>query len=109
MEAKTPREFFEQILPNRFKPEKAVGIDVIVQVSIVGSNGGDWVVTIKNRQLEVKEGIHSSPKLTVTMKEEDYLDVVNGKISGERAFFGGKLQIKGDFILALRLKETGFL
>jgi len=109
MEAKTPREFFEQILPNRFKPEKAAGIDVIVQVSIVGSNGGDWVVTIKNRQLEVKEGIHSSPKLTVTMKEEDYLDVVNGKISGERAFLGGKLQIKGDFILALRLKETGFL
>jgi hypothetical protein len=79
MEAKTPREFFEQILPNRFKPEKAAGIDVIVQVSIVGSNGGDWVVTIKNRQLEVKGGIHSSPKLTVTMKEEDYLDVVNAR------------------------------
>jgi len=109
MEAKTPREFFEQILPSRFRPEKAAGIDVIVQVSIIGSNGGDWVVTIKNQQLEVKEGIHPSPKLTVTMKEQDYLDVVNGKISGERAFFSGKLQIKGDFILALRLKETGFL
>ncbi len=109
MEAKTPREFFEQILPERFRPEKAAGIDVIVQVSIIGSNGGDWVVTIKNQQLEVKEGIHPSAKLTVTMKEKDYLDVVNGRISGERAFFGGKLQIKGDFILALRLREAGFL
>jgi putative sterol carrier protein len=109
VEARTPREFFEHILPDRFKPEKAAGIDVIVQVSIVGSNGGDWVVTIENQQLEVKEGIHQSPKLTVTMKEKDYLDVVNGKISGERAFFAGKLQIKGDYILALRLREAGFL
>jgi putative sterol carrier protein len=109
MEAKTPREFFEHILPSRFKPDKVVGIDVIVQVSIVGSCGGDWVVTIKNQQLEVKEGTHPLPKLLVKMAERDYLDVVNGKISGEKAFFSGKLQLKGDIMLALKLKDTGFL
>jgi len=109
MEARTSREFFEQILPGRFKPEKAVGIDVTVQVSIVGTNGGDWVVTIKNQQLEVKEGTHHSPKLLVKMTEKDYLDVVNGKMSGQNAFFSGKLQLKGDIMLALRLKDTGFL
>ncbi len=109
MEAKTPREFFEQILPSRFKPDKAAGIDVVVQVSIVGSGGGDWVVTIKNQQLEVQEGTHSSPKLLVRMTERNYLDVVNGKMSGEKAFFSGKLQLKGDIMLALRLKDTGFL
>ena len=109
MEAKTPREFFEQILPSRFKPDKAAGIDVVVQVCIVGSGGGDWVVTIKNQQLEVKEGTHPSPKLLVRMTEKDYLDVVNGKMSGEKAFFSGKLQLKGDIMLALRLEDTGFL
>jgi putative sterol carrier protein len=109
METRTPREFFDNILPARFKPEKAVGIDVVAQVSIIGPNGGDWVVIIKDQKLEVKEGVHQSPKLTVTMKEKDYLDVINGKISGERAFFSGKLQVKGDIILALRLKDAGFL
>jgi putative sterol carrier protein len=109
MEAKTPKEFFEQILPARFKPERAEGIDVIAQVTIKGTNGGDWVVTIRDRKLEVREGAHPSPKLTVLMKEKDYLDVVNGKISGERAFFSGKLQVKGDFILALRMNDAGFL
>lgn len=109
MEAKTHREFFEQILPSRFKPDKAAGIDVVVQVSIVGSGGGDWVVTIKNQQLEVQEGTHPSPKLLVRMTEKNYLDVVNGKMSGEKAFFSGKLQLKGDIMLALRLKDTGFL
>ncbi len=109
MEAKTPRDFFDNILPTRFKPEKAAGIDVVAQVSIIGPNGGDWVVIIKDQKLEVTEGVHQSPKLTVTMKEKDYLDVINGKISGERAFFSGKLQVKGDIILALRLKDAGFL
>jgi len=109
MEAKTPKEFFEQILPRRFKPDKAAGVDVTIQVNIVGTNGGDWTVTIRNLKLEVKEGMHSSPKLLVKMKETDCLDIVNGKMSGQNAFFSGKLQLKGDIMLALRLKEIGFL
>ncbi|MBT0160078.1 SCP2 sterol-binding domain-containing protein [Candidatus Bathyarchaeota archaeon A05DMB-2] len=108
MEVKTPREFFEKVLPSRFKPDKAAGIDVTVQVSIVGPNGGDWIVTIKNQQLQVKEGTLSSPTLQVKMSEKDYLDVINGKLSGERAFFTRKLQINGDIGIALKLRNAGF-
>jgi putative sterol carrier protein len=109
MEAKTPKEFFEKVLPNRFKPNKAAGVDVTVQINIIGPNGGDWAVTIKNQKLEVKEGTHPSPTLVINMAETDYMDVVNGKMSGEKAFMTGKLKFKGDIALALRLRETGFL
>lgn len=109
MEAKTPKEFFEEVLPNRFKPDKAAGIDVTVRVKITGLGGGDWVVTIKNQKLEVKEGTHPSPTLTLEMAEADYLDLVNGKLSGEKAFLTGKLRFKGNIALALKLRETGFL
>jgi putative sterol carrier protein len=108
-EAKTPKEFFEEVLPRRFKPDKALGIDVTVQVNITGPNGGDWVVTIKNQKLEVKEGTHPSPTLELNMAETDYMDLINDKISGEKAFITGKLRFKGNIGLALRLKETGFL
>jgi putative sterol carrier protein len=108
-EAKTPKEFFEKVLSSRFKPDKAGGIDVTVQMNITGPNGGDWVVTIKNQKLEVKEGTHPSPTLLIKMAEKDYMDVVNGKMSGEKAFITGKLRFKGNIGLALRLKETGFL
>jgi putative sterol carrier protein len=108
-EAKTPKEFFERVLPARFKPDKAVGIDVTVQVNIAGPNGGDWVVTIKNQQLEVKEGTHPSPTLAVKIAEADYMDVVNGRMSGEKAFFTGKLKLQGNIALVLRLRDTGFL
>ena len=108
-EAKTPKEFFEKVLPSTFKPEKAAGIDVTVQVNITGPNGGDWVVTIKNQKLEAEEGTHPSPALELKMAETDYMDLINGKISAEKAFFTGKVHFKGDIGLALRLKETGFL
>ncbi len=108
-ETKTPKEFFERVLPSRFKPDKAGGIDVTVQISITGSNGGDWVVTIKNQKLEVKEGTHPSPTLELKMAETDYMDLVNGKMSGEKAFLTGKLRFKGNIALALKLRETGFL
>ncbi|MBN1245836.1 SCP2 sterol-binding domain-containing protein [Candidatus Bathyarchaeota archaeon] len=109
MEAKTPKEFFEKVLPSRFKPEKAVGIDIIAQIKITGPNGGDWVVTIKNQKLEVKEGTHPSPTIELKTAETDYMDLINGKMSGEKAFITGKLQFKGNIGLALKLRETGFL
>jgi putative sterol carrier protein len=109
MEAKTPREFFGKVLPNRFNPNKTKGVDVTVQINITGPNGGEWIVTIKDQKLEVKEGTHPSPTLAINMAETDYMDMVNGKMSGEKAFMTGKLQFKGNIALALRLREAGFL
>ena len=109
MEAATPRDFFEKTLPKRFNASKASGVDVTVQVSITGSNGGDWIVTIKDQTLDVKEGQHPSPNLSLKMTEKDYLDLVNHKISAENAFFTGKVQFKGNIALALKLREAGFL
>ncbi len=109
MEAKTPREFFEKALPERFKPEKASGIDVTAQVKITGPNGGEWVVAIKDRKIQVTEGTDAASSLTLVMSENDFLDIVNGKLSGEKAFFTGKIKFKGNIATALKLKEAGFL
>ena len=108
-EAKTPRQFFEEILPNRFKPEKAKDIDVTVQIIITGSELDEWIVIIRNQNLEVKEGRHPSPTLTLEMAREDYMDLINGRISAEKAFLLGKLKFKGNIGLALKLREAGFL
>ena len=109
MEAKTPKEFFEKVLPSRFNPSKAAGVDVTAQVNITGPNGGAWTVTIKDQKLEAKEGTHPSPTIVISMAETEYMDVVNGKMSAEKAFLTGKLQFKGNIALALKLRETGFL
>jgi len=109
MEAKTPKEFFEKVLPNRFNPSKAADVDVTVQINITGPNGGDWIVILKDQKIEAREGTHPSPTITIKMAETDYMIVVNGKMSGEKAFMTGKLQFKGNIALALKLREVGFL
>jgi putative sterol carrier protein len=109
MEATTPREFFEKTLPERFDPSKAENVDVIVQVTITGTNQSNWIVTIKDQKLDTKEGIYPAPNLSLKMAEKDFLELVNSKISAEKAFFTGKVQFKGNIALALKLKEAGFL
>lgn len=109
MEAKTPQQFFEEILPLRFKPEKAKGISVTVQVNITGPQGGDWTVEINEQRLTVKKGYCSSPKLIVAVADDDFLDIVNDRLSAQKAFFTGKIKFKGDLALALKLRDAGFL
>jgi len=109
MEAKTPKEFFEKMLPARFKPEKAAGINVVAQLNLTGTNEGDWVVTIKDQKLQVREGTTPSPTLTLKMAENDFMNIVNDKLSTEKAFFTGKIHFEGNLSLALKLKDAGFL
>jgi putative sterol carrier protein len=109
MEVKTPKEFFEKVMPEKFDPNKAVGIDCVVQMSLSGENGSNWVIIIKNQKIEIKEGTHESPTVTVKMKDIDYVNMANGKLSGERAFMTGKLKFKGSLATALKLKGLGIL
>jgi putative sterol carrier protein len=109
MEAKTPQQFFDEILPLRFKPEKTTGIDVTAQVNISGPKGGNWTVEIKDQKITIKDGTNPSPKLIIGMTDEDFLDLVNDKVSTQKAFFTGKIKFKGDLNLALKLKDAGFL
>jgi predicted lipid carrier protein YhbT len=60
---------------------------------------------IANESIEVQMGTHASPNITLTMKESDYLDMINGKLNGQMAFMSGKLKIAGDMGLALRLQN----
>jgi len=109
MEVKTPKEFFNTVLPSRFKPDKAKGIDVTVQVNLTGPNGGDWIAIIKDQKIEVKNGVQPSPKLTIGMTDADFMDLVNDKLSAQKAFFTGKIKFKGDIAVALKLRDAGFL
>ena len=109
METKTPQDFFEKTLPARFKPEKAAGIEVIAQLNVTGVEGGCWTVAIKDQKLQVAEGTHEKPTVTLKMNENDFMDLVNGTLSAEKAFFTGRVHFKGDIAVALKLRDAGFL
>ena len=109
MQVQTPKQFLEEVLPQKFRREKAANIDVVAQLNLTGPNGGNWVVTIKNQTLKVTAGTYPSPTLTLKVADSDFVDIVNGKSSATAAFFSGKIHIIGDLGLALKLKDTGLL
>ncbi|MGA2386055.1 MAG: SCP2 sterol-binding domain-containing protein [Candidatus Bathyarchaeia archaeon] len=105
----TPKRFLEEILPSKFKPDKAAGFDVIVQLNLTGPQGGNWVIMLKNQTLKVIQGTHPSPTLTLTVADTDFMDLVNGKVRTTKAFFTGKIHLSGNLLLALKLREAGLL
>jgi putative sterol carrier protein len=64
-----------------------------------------YYFTVANEQIDVQTGKHAAPNITITMKEGDYLDMINGKLNGQMAFMTGKLKIAGDMGLALKLQS----
>jgi len=109
IEAKTPKQFLEEILPSKFKPDRAANIEAVARLDLTGPNGGDWVITIRNQTLNVTKGPHPSPALTLTIADNDFMDLVNGKLSTMKAFLNGKIHFSGNLSLALKLKEAGLL
>lgn len=86
-----------------FQPEKAAGIDVQVQFHLSGSQGGDWVATIREQKLSVEPGTTGDPDLEFSADTQDVLDVYGGKLDPVQAYMQGKVQFRGDMGLAMRL------
>jgi putative sterol carrier protein len=104
-----PKEFFEVLVPSKFKAEKAVGVNCVVQMNIAGPNGGDWLITIKDQKLETKMGVNPAANVTVKMKDEDLVKMANGKLSPVSAYMTGKLSFKGDMGLGMKLQKLGIM
>jgi 3-hydroxyacyl-CoA dehydrogenase/3a,7a,12a-trihydroxy-5b-cholest-24-enoyl-CoA hydratase len=68
-------------------------------------NGGkDWTVDLKNGSGSVKEGAHGKPDCTVTISEDDFVNLITGKANGQQLFMGGKLKISGNMAMAMKLE-----
>ncbi len=64
-----------------------------------------YYFTVADEAIDVQHGKHASPDITIAMRESDYLDMINGKLTGPWALMTGKLKIDGDIMLALKLQN----
>jgi putative sterol carrier protein len=90
-------------MPGRFRPDKASGTSATIQYDISGDGGGTWNAVIKDGACTVNQGAAASPNLTRSISAQDWLDMLSGKQSGQMLFMSGKLKVKGDMGLAMKL------
>ncbi len=98
----TVKELMDR-MPKAFLPEKAKGVDAVIQYHLTGEEGGDWIITIKDGKCTVEEGVTENPTLTLEADAQEYKDIILGKLDGMSAFMQGKLKLKGNLNLAMKL------
>ena len=88
-----------------FAADKAAGVDAVFQFDLSGDNGGQFWINVNDGSYTTGGGMHNAPTLTLTALADDYLKMVNGELSPMSAFMAGKIKIKGDMGLALKLQS----
>ncbi len=99
--------FFAE-LPTKVDPTKIGGMTATYQFDIQGDQGGQWYVKIADGKADVVQGVTEAPNITLTATDENWLKIVSGQLSGQTAFLTGKLKIKGDMSLAMKLQSIFF-
>jgi len=109
MAVSSAKEFIEVVLPGKLTPEKIGDINMTIQFNITGDAGGDWNLTIKDAKTAVATGVIEGPTISLKMKDADFVRLVNGELSGQRAFMTGKLKFKGSMTAGIKLQKLGII
>ncbi|KAJ3125960.1 hypothetical protein HK100_010517 [Physocladia obscura] len=64
-----------------------------------------WTIDFKNKG-DVILGAEGTPDITISMSDDTFVDLADGKINGQKAFMSGKLKVKGNVGLATKLDSV---
>jgi putative sterol carrier protein len=107
--ADTPKQFFEEKIAKKLAsspPEEREKVNAIYEFNITGDNGGVWTVEITKDKGSVQTDSTGNAKCIVTSASPDFMNIVSGKMNPQMAFMSGKLKIKGDMGLAMKLQKV---
>ncbi|MDO8494118.1 MAG: SCP2 sterol-binding domain-containing protein [Deltaproteobacteria bacterium] len=105
MSFKSAKEVFETKISEKLKtdPEVAKAVGALVLFHITGAAEQNWVVDCSKSPATVKNGTVDGAALEVTVAEGDFVKLANGELNPQMAFLGGKLKVKGNMGLAIKL------
>jgi putative sterol carrier protein len=87
-------------MPERFRVDKAEGVDMKIGYDLTGADGGAWTVVIKDNTCILKDGIDSDNTVTLRMAADIFVGLNTGKVDPGTAFSAGQVKIDGDMMAA---------
>jgi len=104
--ASTVKEIIDQFSA-KLSDNQELGADInaIIQFDITGDGGGNWWVDFTTKPASVGEGSHDSAACTITMEDQDFIDMMNKEANPMGLFMSGKLKVGGDMALSMKLQN----
>ena len=88
------------------QPQRLGVANATVQFNLTGDGGGTWTVVLQDGKAELREGSTASPQLTIEMSTSDFQEMVAGRLGPAAAYMSGRLRLRGDIGLAMRLQAV---
>uniref|UniRef100_A0AAY5KPM9 Hydroxysteroid (17-beta) dehydrogenase 4 n=1 Tax=Esox lucius TaxID=8010 RepID=A0AAY5KPM9_ESOLU len=92
---------------------KDLGAEMVKKVNAVfgweitkgGNTVAQWTIDLKTGNGALHQGPYSGkPDVTFTVSDEDFMAVAQGQLNPQKAFFAGKLKVRGNVMLSQKLE-----
>ncbi|KAI9473526.1 MAG: SCP2 sterol-binding domain-containing protein [Benjaminiella poitrasii] len=97
---------------DQFSPEERAKlvkqVNGVFQFAIKNSEGKEEVFTVdcKKEGKVVRGKGDIKADAVLSLKDGDFVDLASGKLNGQKAYMSGKLKIKGQIMLAMKLDNV---
>ncbi len=100
------KDILETEIPNllKQKPDLAKEINAVIHFNVTGEGGGTWTLDCTKAADWVAAGANGTPKMTITVSNDDFVKIREKKLNAQMAAMQGKLKFKPmDMGLAMKL------
>ena len=101
----TTRDIFEKVDRKlRERSEEFTELGAVYKFVLKGPDGGTWIVDLREESFGVREA-EEEAQCTFQASDQNFINLVMGKMRPESALLTGKVKIAGDIGLAMKFGE----
>ena len=92
-------------MPDSVDTRAIAGLSAVFELVDTASDGGVWTVTVANGRMVVSEGAAGNADIILAAEASDWTEMLSGTLTSQAAILTGRLKIKGDVTLAIKLQS----